>query len=189
MIGRQDRVDLLISSIRHVVHELGRTDSQFAVIGDGECLAEARSLARELHVEDWVEFPGFLPVTEVFSYLATADLGLDASMQIEVSPVKAMEYMAFGLPVVAFDLPETRAITGGAAACAAPGDVAGHALAIDDLLADPARRAALGSTGRARVRAELAWEHQAVGYLAAVQELCGRRGTHVRRRVAALPGV
>lgn len=164
-IGRQDRVDLLIRSVHQVVRRLGRSDCQFVVIGDGECLAEARSLAHELEIGDWVHFPGFLSPEQVFQHLATADLGLDASLQFEVSPVKAMEYMAFGLPIVAFDLPETRAIAEGAAAFARPGDIADHARNIDVLLADPERREALGSVGRLRVQEELAWEHQAATYL------------------------
>ena len=173
VIGRQDRVDLLIRSIHQLVHGLERTDCQFAVIGDGECLAEAQSLAQELRVDDWVNFPGFLPTEQVFRYLATADLGVDASLQCEVSPVKATEYMAFGLPFVAFDLPETRVIGDGAAAFARPGDVPDHARNIDALLADPERRKILGSVGRARVCEELAWEHQAVRYLAALHGLIG----------------
>lgn len=170
-IGRQDRVDLLIRCIHHTIRRLGRTDSLFAVIGDGEGLAEAKSLSRELEIDDWVRFPGFLSPDQVFQYLATADIGLDASLQSEVSPVKAMEYMAFGLPLVAFDLPETRVIAQGAALLARPGDIAGHARNMDTLLADPGQREALGSVGRLRVREWLAWEHQAVTYVETVARI------------------
>jgi glycosyltransferase involved in cell wall biosynthesis len=171
-IGRQDRVDLLVRSIYHLVHDLGRTDCQFAIIGYGECLEEARSLARELRLASWVTFTGQLPEEDVFNYLATADLGLDASLQFEVSPVKAMEYMAFGLPFVSFDLPETRAISDGAAGYATPGDVIGHARLIDELLRSPGRRAQLGQAGQARVREELGWELQARSYLQVIRDLC-----------------
>jgi glycosyltransferase involved in cell wall biosynthesis len=170
-MGRQDRLDLLVRSLHHVVHRLGRTDCRFVVIGDGESLAEAQSLARELALGDWVHFTGFLRQELVYRYLATADLGLDASLQFEVSPVKAMEYMAFGLPFVTFDLPETRAIADGAAAFAPPGDIADHARHIDALLADPEHRQALGRIGQLRVREELAWEHQAVTYIGVVDRL------------------
>lgn len=167
-ISRQDRVDLLVKSAHHVVRELGRTDTLFAVIGDGECLAAAKSLVRELGIDDWVHFPGFLSYDQVFQYLATADIGLDASLQFEVSPVKAIEYMAAGLPQVAFDLPETRALADGSALFAKPGDIAGHARSIDALLADPGRRERLGRVARRRVRDELAWERQAVTYVETV---------------------
>jgi glycosyltransferase involved in cell wall biosynthesis len=181
-IGRQDRVDLLIRSVHHLVHRLGRTDAMFAVIGGGECLSEVEALARELDVEEWVHFTGMLSSEQVFQYLATADIGLDASLQFEVSPVKAMEYMAFGLPMVAFDLPETRAVVDGAALFAEPGDIPAHARNIDALLADPPRRQRLGKAGRARVREDLAWEHQAVTYVDAVAKLIRR--ARARRRLS-----
>lgn len=188
-IARQDRVDLLIRSIHHVVRGLGRTDCQFAIIGYGESLTEAKSLARDLEIDEWVEFPGFLSFKQVFAYLATADLGVDASLQPEVSPVKVMEYMAFGLPFAAFDLPETRAIGDGAALLAKPGDILGHARNIDALLADPALREALGSTGRRKVEAELSWERQAVTYLSAVTRLlAGSRNKRSLRRRSARTG-
>lgn len=175
MMGRQDRLDLLLRSVHHVVHKIGRHDCQFAIIGDGECLAQTKALACDLDLDDWVHFTGFIPENQVFRYLATADLGLDASLQPEVSPVKAMEYMAFGVPLVAFDLPETREICDGAAVYAEAGDVEAHGCAIDRLLADAARRRALGTVGAAKVRDELAWEHQARRYLQVIGQLCPSR--------------
>lgn len=176
VMGRQDRLDLLIRSIDYLVHKLGRRDCTFAIIGFGESRDGAQRLARELGLAEWVTFTGALAFEDVFRYLASADLGLDASLQFEVSPVKVMEYMAFGVPVVAFNLPETRAIADGAAAWAEPGDVAGHAGAIDALLRDPRRREELGRAGRARVRDDLAWEHQAVRYLDIIGQLLARPG-------------
>lgn len=172
VMGLQDRVDLVLRSISHLVHALGRDDCEFAIIGSGEYLPTAQALARELDLGNWVEFTGELDPDAVFRYLATADLGLDASLQIDVSPVKAMEYMAFGLPVVAFDLPETRVLTEGAAVYAEAGDVCGHACAINDLLGDAGRRRKLGQVGQTRVRDEVAWDHQAVAYLAMIDRLC-----------------
>jgi glycosyltransferase involved in cell wall biosynthesis len=105
----------------------------------------------------------------VFSYFATADLGLDASLQVEVSPVKAMEYMAFGLPLVCFDLQETRRIAVDAASFVAPADIDALARTIVALLDDPDARSRLGRVGRERVRDELAWECQTPVYLDAVE--------------------
>jgi glycosyltransferase involved in cell wall biosynthesis len=174
-MGRQDRLDVLLRAIDAYVHELGRTDCTFAILGDGECLEEARRSAHELGIEAYVTFTDWIGEREVFAYLATADLGLDSSLQEEVSPVKALEYMAHGLPFVAFDLRETRSIAQGAAAFAPPEDVDALARTIDDLLHDAARREALGRTGRERVRNELAWERQARGYLDVVLDLIRRR--------------
>jgi glycosyltransferase involved in cell wall biosynthesis len=171
MMGRQDRLDVLLQAIAQLVHRLGRNDCRFVLIGDGECLDESRALASELGLDEWVTFTGWLPETDVFRYLATADLGLDASLQEEVSPVKAMEYMAFGLPFVAFDLRETRAIGGEAAAYAPPGDAEKLAAQVHDLLLDTGRRRSMGRVGRRRVRQELAWERQAEHYIEVMERL------------------
>ena len=76
---------------------------------------------------------------------------------------KTMEYMAFGLPVVAFDLIETRVSAEDAAVYVEPNDVEEYAEAIVELDRRPDVRA--GEMARAgpgaRRRAVLAWEHQA----------------------------
>ena len=87
---------------------------------------------------------------------------------------KTMEYMAFRLPVVAFDLRETRVSARDAARYVAPGDVEGYAAAIVDLVDDPQACEEMGRSGAQRVEEHLAWEHQRVGYLAVFDELAGR---------------
>jgi glycosyltransferase involved in cell wall biosynthesis len=168
-MGKQDRVDLVVRVAEYVVRDLGRRDCGFAVLGDGECLEELRALTAQLRLDPWVSFPGWLPEDRVFTYLASADLGLDTSLQVEVSPVKAMEYMAFGLPLVCFDLQETRRIAVDAAVFVAPADTAALARSLVALLDDSQARDKLGSVGRERVREELAWERQTPVYLAAIQ--------------------
>jgi glycosyltransferase involved in cell wall biosynthesis len=175
-MGRQDRVDLLIEAIRHVVHDLGRADCGFAILGDGECFGETRSQSVRLGLEPWVHFPGWLPEEEVFSYLASADLGLDTSLQADISPVKIMEYMAFGVPVVAFDVQQTRVMSEGAAALVPPANVQAFAQELMALLDDSERRAQLGEVGRIRVQSELAWERQSAVYVGLMRQLCRRSG-------------
>jgi glycosyltransferase involved in cell wall biosynthesis len=178
-MGRQDRVDLLLAAIAELVHRGGRRDTRFALVGDGECLEDLRAQATRLNLDPWVTFPGWLSEREVFAHLATADLGLDTSLQVEVSPVKAMEYLAFGAPVVAFDLPETAALVRDAGVLVPPGDVSRFAAQVAVLLDDPARRAALGASGRVRAAEELCWERQAETYLALIDRAARR--TAVRR--------
>lgn len=170
-MGKQDRVDLLVRAAHTVVAELGRVDCGFIVIGDGECLEDLRDLTKALSVEPWVSFPGWLSEEDVFRYLASADLGVDTSLQAEVSPVKAMEYMAFGLPFVCFDLLETRRISVDAATLVPAGDFAELAAAIVELLDDAEKRDRLACVGRQRVRDELAWENQAARYLGAMESV------------------
>lgn len=170
-MGPQDRLDLAVRAVHHLVRQEGRTDCHFAFLGDGEAQADALALAEELGVGEWVSFPGFLETDEVFAHLSTADVGMDPGLDETVSPVKALEYMALGVPFVAFDLHEVRALGGAAALYAPPGDVPGLARLIGHLLDHPQVRAELGQVGRRRVADSLAWDHQEQAYLGVYDRL------------------
>jgi glycosyltransferase involved in cell wall biosynthesis len=86
---------------------------------------------------------------------------------------KSMEYMAFELPVVAFDLRETRVSCGDAGVYATPNDEHEFAEAIVALMDDEPKRAELGKLGRERVEQELAWSYQELAYLGVYQQLLG----------------
>jgi len=165
LMGPQDGLDLALRAIAEFRRSTGRTDCSFVFIGDGEYRQTCLALAADLEVADIVSFPGWMNSDELFGYLATADLGLEPNLEETVSPVKGMEYMAFGVPFVAFDTKETRILAGEAAAYAEPGDVQGFATLIDDLLRDDERRTEMGRTGRSRVRERLSWDRQQLAYL------------------------
>ncbi len=168
MIGPQDGVDLALRAIAHLVHELDRKDCSFVFVGVGDALPELRELVRHLGIAEWVEFPGWAEEDLVFDYLSSADLGLEPNIEDFVSPVKAMEYMATGLPFVAFDIRETGLLAGAAAAYAPVGDTETFAHLVDELLEDPRRRARMGSWGQRLVRESVAWECQRERYLASL---------------------
>jgi glycosyltransferase involved in cell wall biosynthesis len=174
-MGPQDRLDVALRAIDHLVHVIGRTDCHFAFIGDGETRRASEALAARLGLQEWTSFPGWAEQNRAFEYLSTADLGLEPSLEEIVSPVKAMEYMAFGLPFVGFDLKETRTLAGDAAAYALPGDIAGLARLIDALLDDPGQRAEMGRVGRQLLEERIAWERQETAYLEVYQRLLGHR--------------
>ena len=174
LMGPQDRVDMALRAIDYLVHVIGRTDCHFTFVGDGEARAPSQQLAAELGISGWVTFPGWADQEEAYTYLSTADLGLEPNTEDIVSPVKGMEYMAFGLPFVSFDLTETRALAADAAAYARPADVPGFARLIDELLRDPARRAQMARTGRRRIEEHLAWDRQEEAYIGVYQRLLGR---------------
>jgi glycosyltransferase involved in cell wall biosynthesis len=165
LMGPQDHVDLALLAAHYVIHTLGRNDCQFTFIGEGETLPDLQRLTKDLAITDWVTFTGWLDEDGCFDYLATADVGLDTNLQPEVSPVKAMEYLAFGVPLVAFDLQETRATGKQAAAYVTPRDPLALARTISQLLDDPDRRAEMATIGRRRVEEYLCWNHQSEAYL------------------------
>jgi glycosyltransferase involved in cell wall biosynthesis len=167
-MGVQDRVELVVEVADRVVHSWGRRDLRFVLVGDGECLEDLRAVVRRRGLDAWVRFTGWVPEETVFGYLAAADAGIDTSLQDEVTPVKALEYMSFGLAFVAFDLRETRRLGDGAAVFAPPGDADALARALVDLIDDEQQRQELGAAGRRRVQESLSWERQEASYLAAV---------------------
>jgi glycosyltransferase involved in cell wall biosynthesis len=181
LMGPQDRLDVALRAIAHLIHVIGRTDCHFAFVGDGESREPAERLAVELGIQDWVSFPGWADQEEAFTYLSTADLGLEPNLEDIVSPVKGMEYMAFGLPFVSFDLAETRALAGGGAVYAPPGDVPRFATLIDELLSDPGRRAELGRAGRRLIEERLAWDRQEQAYLGVYDQILARPRRRDRR--------
>lgn len=173
-MGKQDRVDQVLRLAHHVVYELGRRDCGFMLLGNGECLDELKALTTELGLEAWVDFPGWLPEVDLYRHMASCDVGVDTSLQQEVTPVKAMEYMAVGLPVLAFDVEMTRFLTEDAGVLVTPGDVSVMAKELVMLLDTLEERERLGAEGRTRVREHLAWERQAEAYLAVVASLADR---------------
>ena len=89
--------------------------------------------------------------------MSTADAGLSPDPKNPLNDVstmnKTMEYMAFGLPVVAFDLRETRVSAGDAAVYVQPNDEQEYAEAIVALMDDEPRRAQHGEAGPGTGRA------------------------------------
>jgi glycosyltransferase involved in cell wall biosynthesis len=180
VMGPQDGVDIVVKAAGIVVHEMGREDIAFTLIGSGDCFDELVALRDQLNLNGHVEFTGRVPDDLVKKVLSTAHAGLSPDPKNPLNDVstmnKTMEYMAFELPVVAFDLHETRVSAGDAAVYVRPNDVREYAKAIVDLMDDEALRAQLAKIGRARVEDELAWSHQARAYLGVYDRLTGRAG-------------
>jgi len=177
VMGPQDGVDIVVRAADIVVHELGRGDIAFTLIGSGDCFDELVALRDELKLAGHVEFTGRVPDELVKRILSTADVGLSPDPKNPLNDVstmnKTMEYMAFELPVVAFDLRETRVSAGDAAVYAKPNDVHEYARAIVALIDDENRRAELGKLGRVRVEEELAWSHQERAYVGVYERMSG----------------
>ena len=177
VMGPQDGVDIVVRAADIVVRELGRDDIAFTLIGSGDCFNDLVALRDELGLAEVVEFTGRAPDELVTCILSTADIGLSPDPKNPLNDLstmnKSMEYMAFELPVVAFDLRETRVSTGDAAVYVKPNDVREYAEAIVGLLDDEQKRTRLGKLGRARVEQDLAWSHQERAYLGVYQRLTG----------------
>lgn len=188
VMGPQDGVHHVIELADHVVHHLGRRDIKFTLMGSGDCFDELVTLSEGLDLTDFVTFTGRIPDAEVSAILSTADVGISPDPKNPLNDLstmnKTMEYMTFALPVVAFDLHETRISAGDAAVYATPNDVTELAQLLVDLVDDEPRRRSMGTSGRARIEQELAWDHQAPRYVGVYEQLSAAP----RRRVPATAG-
>lgn len=174
----QDGVDLLLEAARVFVAEMGRRDTKFVIIGGGPALDGLRRMKTSMGLDDRVEFTGRISDHDLCRYLSVADVCVDPDPYTEWSDQSTMnkivEYMAFGRPIVAFNLKENRFSARDAAVYAAPNDVREFASLIAMLLDDEVRRNEMGGTGRQRVVAELSWEHSRPCLLAAYGRIAGR---------------
>jgi glycosyltransferase involved in cell wall biosynthesis len=179
VMGPQDGVDIVIRAAGIVVRELGRDDIAFTLIGKGDCFEDLVALRDELGLAGHVEFTGRAPDELVTRIMSTADAGLSPDPKNPLNDVstmnKSMEYMAFELPVVSFDLHETRVSVADAGVYVRPNDVREYAEAIVALMDDEAKRSELGKLGRERVEQELAWSHQLRAYLDVYDTLTNRK--------------
>jgi glycosyltransferase involved in cell wall biosynthesis len=186
VMGRQDGIDQALRALAALQRR--REDWHAILLGDGEVLPEMRTLADRLEIDHVVEFMGWRPSEDVVRVVSAADVCLAPDPPTPANDlstmIKVTEYMALGRPIVSFDLMESRVSAGPAARFVRGNDVEAFASAIDELLDDPQARARMGSTGQARVRAGLAWEHSERALAAAYDRVLAQPAGRRRRATA-----
>jgi glycosyltransferase involved in cell wall biosynthesis len=189
VMGRQEGIDLLLRAVRSIVHDRGRRDIHFGLVGGGTSLEEMKTLARELGVADYVTFTGRVPDAQLLAMLNTAEVCVNPDVANEMNDKstmnKIMEYMALGKPIVQFDLAEGRFSAQDASLYARRNDPDDMAAKIVELIDDPARRAAMGAYGRRRVENELEWRYEVPKLRAAYRALWPRAARALPRTGSA----
>jgi glycosyltransferase involved in cell wall biosynthesis len=161
-MGSQDGLDLLLESIEHLVKHQNRQDTHFVLVGGGTVLYDLQETISKKQLGNYVSLTGQVTHDEVAAYLSNGDVGVAPdpknAMNDNSTMVKILEYMAFSLPVVLFDLKEGRNIAGPAAIYAVPNDPVDFASQINKLLDCEQLRQQLGACGRKRIEEKLNWE-------------------------------
>ena len=169
VMGPQDGVDYAVRALAELARR--RDDWHAAFLGGGDAFAEVVALAHRLGLADRVTFTGMAGDVDVRRYLSTACVGLAPDPLNPLNDLstmnKIMEYMAMGLPMVSFDLTESRVSAGDAAVFARPNDVVEFADLVSELLDDRVRRKQMGECGRERVAGALSWTRSQQSLLAA----------------------
>lgn len=159
----QDGIDYALRALHKLVYADGRQDVTLALLGDGGYQPELKGLVRELHLEKFVFFTGWAEQEEIVSYLSTADIGLCPEplngLNEYCTMLKTIDYMAMGLPIVAFDLAETHYTCQEAALYATPNAVSEFAQHIVRLLDEPALRSTMSKRARALIKERWNWDY------------------------------
>ncbi len=111
---------------------------------------EYRVRAVQLGIADHVTFTGRVPYESAARYLRLGDVALAPKLSLTEGAGKILNYMACGLPTVAFDTPQAREYMAQFGTYAERGSAASLGERIIGLLADVDRRQALGAALRAR---------------------------------------
>jgi len=154
-------------------------DAQLVVVGGGPGADRINELARRNGVEDHVCTTGALTQRDAVRALSTAWVGVapyPADPFFYFSPIKIVEYLAAGLPVVTTDLGDNATLVGSAGILTPADDLDAFTDAVDQLLCDPPKRRRLGEHGRLRAQRELTWGAAADATMRAVRRIEGTNG-------------
>ena len=143
-------------------------DAELVIAGGGDAIAEAEqarltAIAAACGVQDRVRLLGHIPRQDVPALLRSADVVVSVAWY-EPFGMVPLEAMACGVPVIASAVGGhlDTVVDGRTGALVPPRDPAALAQRLRELLADPARLAAIGSAAAARARSRYGWGRIAV---------------------------
>lgn len=177
IMGPQDGVDTVLHVVDELVHRRGRTHVTATMLGFGDCLEDLKAESTALGLDGHVTFTGRVDRVQMAEYLSRGDIGVCPDPRTPLNDVstmnKTMEYMAYALPSVAFDLRETLVSGGDTVLYAPDGDLGAFVDQVERLLDDPALRAEIGRSARARAAEIMDWRPQAEAYVGVFDRLTG----------------
>jgi glycosyltransferase involved in cell wall biosynthesis len=140
------------------------------LVGDGVDRSALEQLADDLGIRAATTFTGRVPFAAVREYYSALDIfvtpRLDVRVAHMVTPLKPMEAMGSGLPLVASDVRALAEVIepGATGLLAPPGDPEGLADALATLVYDADLRRRLGQAGREWVSRDRTWSRNAQRY-------------------------
>ncbi len=167
--------------------DAGRVADRIVVVGEGPAAVELRALAAALGLAGrmiWIarsaELPALYNAGDLFALLSDH----------EAFGLAALEAMACGLPVVVSDgsaFPEF--VLPGTGLLVDPSDACAVGVALVSLLADDARRVAMGVAARDHARASYSWERVARRFIEILEAPHAGPSRQRREAVGAIGGV
>ncbi|MFH1245499.1 MAG: glycosyltransferase family 4 protein [Candidatus Omnitrophota bacterium] len=166
-------VDLFLRAANIVGHEFPAVT--FMVAGEGFLEGTLKRLAADLGIGNKVIFTGAVPHQEIPSYIAAASICVAPFRDTQVtrckSPLKIVEYLASGKPVVASNVGEVRKMVGGVGILVKPGEQHPLAEGILKLLKHETLREKISRLSRQRIENKYTWERTAASILSAYNKI------------------
>ncbi|RMF29867.1 MAG: glycosyltransferase family 1 protein [Chloroflexi bacterium] len=144
-----------------------------------------RQRARAMGLGGWVTFTGKVPYEQAPAHLALADIAVAPKLSATEGSGKILNYMAMGLPTVAFDTPVSREYLGSLGVYAEAGNPIALADAIAGLLQDREGAVRLGERLRQRAAEQFSWD-QAGRRIVAIYDALLRPAAGRQAALAAL---
>jgi glycosyltransferase involved in cell wall biosynthesis len=129
LLTEHQGIDLLLKAIPDIRKKV---DAHFLIIGFPN-IDKYQKIAQELGVSEHVTFTGRVDYEEVPKYLSLANIAVSTKLS-ELGGCKLYNFMACGLPTVAFDFPNNRDILGDGGIYADRADIGSLARSITELL-------------------------------------------------------
>jgi len=169
------RPEMLIHAIPRAL-QLASNRCVFVFAGDGPSRGMCEDLARSLGVESKVRFTGAIPHNDVPALMTASNLFVSTSNMTNAA-IPTCEAMVCGLPVVAFDVGDTRRLVqdGDTGIVVDDGNVTGLAEAIARLADDPDERKRMSARAK-HVAAEklTSWDRRTGMELEIIDEIIER---------------
>jgi len=143
-----------------------RREARLLLVGDGPRREAVEGRLEALGLRDAAEVCGSITPSEVPAQLVRMDVGVaiyDPALQSHASPLKVLEYLAAGLPVVASGASQLEHLLdhGERGLLCAPDDPGALAVLIERLAGDERLRHRLGAAGRRHVLTHHTWDQVA----------------------------
>ena len=173
-----DQLPAILAALADLGHR-----PRLLVAGGGRGADDVMDRARAVGVHEQVTVTGALAPRHATAMLADATIGLAPYPRREpfyFCPLKVVDYLAAGLPVVATDQGDIANLVRDAGLTVEPDDVDSFAAAVAALLEDEATRRSMARAGRRRAHGSMTWDHVAIRTMAAIDALdATAAGEHV----------
>jgi len=175
VIGNQEGIDGLLRIVDYIANKKGIQNIRFVIMGTGPHLNKMVEMSKQMNLEKWVTFTGYIPYKDFYEMLATSDICVNPEPSNEFTDkstmLKIMDYMTFGKPIVQFKTTEGQVTAGDSAIYIESNDEKSFAETIINLLNDPTKRKAMGDIGQKRIKEELNWDKQKINLFKAYNSL------------------